>query len=306
MSAPTMTDPETEAAELEAIKQFLATAGNYEGGDLTTRIGNFRGLFYGNDGTGKTIAGLALLNYIVPPGQTILLIDTSENGLSLNNHPALNIRMGDGRPRFRRLQYRGESWLHALAITIRKKVAPFDNIGGIQFDEFATMADSMLGVILKAVEKANPSRPKDDATWPEYKMLLRKMKNIIQTFGALDGVHCTFIAHYRTDKDGRGLPVESPNFTPSVGPEIRKPMHLIANVTVNDDGEREFQVQPDRGHLAKCKIGGLGRVVTFPELASKTKGWLGGEVPTEENTTVVERVVEVSDADTMSEEGFEL
>jgi hypothetical protein len=301
-----MVDAEEEAKELENIRAFLANVAVQGEQGLTDRPGNFRGMFYGNDGTGKTIAGLALLNHIVPADKRIILVDTSENGLSIRNHPGLNQKLPDGSPRITRLRYGGERWLHALAATIRRGQGGFENVGGIQFDEFATMADTMLGIILKVVEAANPTRPKDDATWPEYKMLLRKMKNIIQTFGSLEGVHCVFVAHFRTDKDGRGLPVEAPNFTPSVGPEIRKPMHLIANLTVNEEGQREFQIQPDRGHLAKCKIGGLGRTVLFPELANATKKWLNGEIATEEKTEVVERIVNVTDEETMTDEGYDL
>jgi hypothetical protein len=101
------------------------------------------------------------------------------------------------------------------------------------------------------------------------------------------------------------MPVEAPNFTPSVGPEIRKPMHLIANLSLDEEGNREFQVQPDKGHLAKCKVGGISsRVVLFPELAEKTKLWLNGELPTAPEQKPVERVVAVTDLDTF--DAFEM
>lgn len=292
--------------EFERIRQFLATTEGME--DASERIGNLRAMLYGDDGTGKSIAGLALLNFTVPADKRIILVDTAENFLSLNNHPGLRTRLPDGMHRIVRLPYRGEAWLHGLEATIRNKVPPFDNIGGVQFDEFSTMADSMMGIILKVVEKANPARPKDDATWPEYKMLLRKMKNIIQIFSRLDGVQCTFIAHLRTsDKDGFGRVIEKPNFTPSVGPEIRKPMHLIANVTVDEEGVRKFQVHPDKTHLAKCKVGGITtREVLFGELAEKTRLWLNGEVPTAVEAPVVEPVITVQDSDTSGFDDFDV
>lgn len=302
MTLPDMaTDEETEKKNDE-IRKFLERVAARGEQNLATRPGNFRGLFYGNDGTGKTIAGLALLNSIVPASKRIILIDTSENGLSINNHPKLKSRLPDGSPRITRLAYGGERDLHALAGAIELGMGGYENVGGIQFDEFSTMADSLLAGILKTVEKENPNRPKDDATWPEYKMLRRKCINIITTFGALEGVHCTFITHYRTDKDGRNLPVESPNLIPSVAPEIRKPMHVIAYLSLDETGARTFQVQPDRGHVAKCKLGGLERSVGFKELADATKRFVNGETPAETKEIVIPetRVTDTND------EGWEL
>ena len=299
----TMPDTMDQVAEDESIRMFLASVEGLATKTTPDLPGNLRAMFYGDDGTGKTIAGLGLLNYIVPADQRIVIIDTGQNALSINNHPKLKSLLPDGSPRFVRLPYQGEAWTHSFAATVRRKMAPYDNVGGVQFDEFSTMADSMLGVILKILEKKNPDRPKDDATWPEYKMLLRKMKNLIQLFGGLEGVHCTFIAHERTlDKDGYGRPVCKPNFTPSVGPEIRKPMHIITRVNVDEDGNRTFQVRPDPLHLAKCKVGTITtKEVGFPELAEKTKRWLEGEVPTQETETVMPVAAQVTDEETLNE-----
>jgi len=300
-----MTMPNTidQAKEDEAIAQFLKSVEGLADKDSNDLPGNLRAMLYGDDGTGKTIAGLGLLNFIVPAHQRIILIDTAQNALSINNHPGLKRSLADGKPRLVRLPYKGEAWLHAFAATVKRRIPPFDNIGGVQFDEFSTMADNMMGVILKVAEDKNPDRPKDDATWPEYKMLARKMKNVIQLFGGLEGVHCTFIAHERTlDKDGYGRPVTKPNFTPSVAPEIRKPMHIITRVSVDENGRRTFQVRPDPLHLAKCKVGKITtKEVEFKELAEKTKGWLEGEIPTEEKETIVPTVVPVTDEETMAE-----
>lgn len=296
-------DSEEQEKEDEAIRQFLSSVQGLDQQRLDDLPGNLRAMFYGDDGTGKTVAGLALLNAIVPANKRIILIDTSQNALSISNHPKLKTLLPDGSPRLVRLPFRGESWLHALAATIRRGILPYDRVGGIQFDEYSSMADSFLGQILKVVEDKNPERPKDDATWPEYKMLLRKMKNLNSKFAALEGVHCVYIAHERTaDKDPRNLQIVfKPNFTPSVGPEIRKPMHIIAHVTMDDAGRRKFQVHPDRNHLAKCKVGEIkSKEVEFKELADKTREWLMGAVPTVEERKPEPTVVPVTDEETMS------
>lgn len=283
MSNPLMTDEEEE----RAISELLESIAGLSDTNTSTRIGNFRGMLFGSDGVGKTIGGLALLNYIVPPDKSILLLDTSENWLSLNNHPNLKTILPNGRDRIVRLPYRGETWLHSIAAACERKVPPFDSVGGIQFDELSSMADSMLAVILKIAEARDPSRAEDDATWPEYKQLLRKMKNAVNRLSMLEGVHTISIAHVRSDKGAYNRMVESPNFTPSVGREIRKPMHLIAYVNVTDTGERQFRVQPDQEHIAKSKIGGLPPVVSFATLATETKKWLGGEGTTIEEQKVL-------------------
>jgi hypothetical protein len=49
----------------------------------------------------------------------------------------------------------------------------------------------------------------------------------------------------------------------------------------------------------------VGKITTkeveFKELAEKTKGWLEGEIPTEEKETIVPTVVQVTDEETMTE-----
>lgn len=269
-----------------AINALLESIAGLSSAEVSTRIGNFRGMLYGNDGVGKTIAGLALLNHIVEPDKSILLLDTADNGLSLNNHPGLKTKLSDGTDRIKRYSYKGEAWLHAVAAACERQIAPFDRVGGVQFDELSTMSDGMLAVILKAAEERDKSRPQDDATWPEYKMLLRKMKNITNRFAQVEGVHTIGIAHIRADKGAFNRNVESPNFTPAVGREIRKPMHLIANVTVTEGGERRFRVTPTDEIVAKCKIGGLGPVVGFPQLATSLGEWLGGKGKTVEEQTI--------------------
>jgi hypothetical protein len=278
----------SEEEEDRAIRELLESIQGLSTSDVATRIGNFRGMLYGYDGVGKTIGGLALLNYIVEPDKTILLLDTSENWLSLNNHPNLKqTKLSDGSNRILRLPYQGETRLHAIAAACEKQISPFDKVGGVQFDELSSMADSMLAGILKIAEARDPSRPQDDATWPEYKQLLRKMKNITNRFAQIEGVHTIGIAHVRTDKAAFNKMQEAPNFTPGVGREIRKPMHLITNVTVTEDGERRFRVQPTDEQVAKCKIGGMAPVVNFGTLATETKKWLGGEGETVELQEVI-------------------
>lgn len=287
------------ASEDEQVRAFLDGYSGYAKESPGDNPGNLRAMFYGDDGVGKTIAGLALLNYIVPADRRIILIDTSENRLSINNHAGLQTLLSDGSPRIFRLPFRGETWLRTLATVIRAGEVPFNNVGGLQFDEYATMADSFLGQILEAQEERDPDRPKDDATWPEYKMLLRKMRNLNRNFGSLDGVHCTYIAHLRTSDIGPfNKPIHKPNFTPSVGPEIRKPMHIIAEVTLDDDGNRMFQVMPDKHHTAKCKVGGITtKEVGFEELAVKTKAWLNGVNTTNDQPTQPTEVHKVEEDD---------
>lgn len=299
MNSPLMTKADEDAA----IHELLESIKGLSSSDVTTRVGNFRGMLYGYDGVGKTIGGLAILNYIVEPDKTILLLDTADNGLSLNNHPNLKTKLSDGSSRIVRYAYRGETWLHAVAAACERKTPPFDKVGGVQFDELSSMADSMLAVILKIAEARDPSRPEDDATWPEYKQLLRKMKNITNRFAQIEGVHTIGIAHVRTDKAAFNKMQESPNFTPGVGREIRKPMHLISNVTITDEGQRQFRVQPTTEQVAKCKIGGMAPVVDFATLAIEAKKWLGGE-----GTTVDEQLITTTpvgtDSEPTNEEGW--
>jgi hypothetical protein len=295
----------SEDEELAAIDALLESIQGLSQTDVATRIGNFRGMFYGYDGVGKTIGGLALLNYIVEPDKAILLLDSAENWLSINNHPNLKqAKLSDGSYRIRRYAYRGETWLHAVAAACERKVPPFDNVGGVQFDELSSMADSMLAVILKIAESRDPSRAEDDATWPEYKQLLRKMKNATNRFAQIEGVHTLGIAHVRTDKAAFNKMQEAPNFTPGVGREIRKPQHLIANVTLTEEGERRFRVQPTPEVVAKCKIGGMAPVVGFGTLATELKKWLGGEGTTVDTQEVIATPVGATTNGDEPEEGY--
>jgi hypothetical protein len=299
MNSPLMSEDE----ELAAINELLESIEGLSSSDVASRVGNFRGILYGNDGVGKTIAGLALLNYIVEPEKQIILVDTAENVLSINNHPALKqARLSDGSPRIRWVPYRGETRILALAAACERRIPPFHNVGGVQLDELSTMADRLLAGILKIAEARDKSKAPDNAEWPDYKQLLRKMKNITDKFATIEGVHTVAIAHVRSDKGAFNKMVESPNFTPGVGREIRKPQHLIANVTISDEGDRRFRVQPTTEIVAKCKVGGLGPVVSFGTMATELKKWLGGEGTTVELQEVIATPVEATE----DEEGVEI
>src|ERR1700755_474864 len=104
-------EQEKEDEEIRAFLRSVAGLAEKTSNDLP---GNLRAMLYGDDGTGKTIAGLALLNFIVPADKRIILIDTAQNALSLNNHPRLKRLLPDGMPRIVRLPHKGERGLHAF------------------------------------------------------------------------------------------------------------------------------------------------------------------------------------------------
>ncbi len=168
-----------------------------------------------------------------------------------------------------------------MAKAIKKKAGRFANVGGIIYDEITSMANADLDAVLKARSDADSSKDRDVATQPDMGANTERMRRLLWEILDLD-VHLFFVGHRRIDKDNNAVMVVSPDFMPKLNKRLREPMHVvghsIANVRTTGDKEvveRLVQVHPTRQVVAKTRVGGLDRNVTWEVLTERLISWLG-------------------------------
>src|SRR4249919_211375 len=100
-------------------------------------------MIYGPNGVGKTVEAARLAKSICPPGKKILYVDAVEGWVALLNHSDEQLTSNVSR-----MVYDSISQLALLGNAIAAKVAPFDNIGVLVFDELSRMSKKDLDIVL--------------------------------------------------------------------------------------------------------------------------------------------------------------
>lgn len=248
---------------------------------LTDSQPNFKGLIYGVSGVGKTVAAIQIAQEITPPDKTIQYIDTAQGWVSLMNHRELIT------DRVKRMKYINLMQIEALVRAMKLGEEEFAQIGTVVFDESTSAADTALDEVLKYRASQDRAKDPDTPTQPDYNTTTNRVRKTFNELLTLEGVNVIFVAHARKDKDNRNVEVVSPSFLPKLGQKIKQPLHLIAHLSGNEIDQkyvRIFQVHPTRTIDAKCRIGGLPPQVEYPLLITQLKGWLVGNVKTEQET----------------------
>jgi hypothetical protein len=200
------------------------------------------------------------------------------------NHPDLIT------DRVKRMRYSNLHQLEALSQAMRLGVEEFGNIGTIILDEASSAADTALDEVLKFRSAQDRGKDPDTPTQPDYNTTTNRVRKTYNELLTLEGVHVILVCHTRKDKDNRNIEVISASFLPKLGQKIKQPLHLIANLSGNEIDQkyvRIFQVHPTRTIDAKCRIGGLPPQVEYKVLVDQLKGWLKGNVKTEQETALV-------------------
>ena len=271
--------------------------------DLSTKNVNLKALIYGESGFGKTVAAMQLAQAITPPDKTIEFIDFLEGWASLRNHPGLTDRSS-------RQHYDGLAQLEFLAIAIKRRIPPFDNIGTVIIDELSGMAKAHLDVVNKNSIEKDPSKNEDTPpAWPEFLINTQALRKTVTELMRAD-VNLIFVAHIREDKDEKtGKIITRPAFMPAFSDIFRQMLHLVAHMTaseVSEDGktgyQRLFQVHPTQSISAKTRIGGLPVVVPIDVLIPVVVDWMKGEGKEEELSVTGENLVVLPDSSSSVEE----
>ncbi len=253
----------------------------------------FKGMIYGESGTGKTIAAARAVQ------NKGLYVDSGEGWVSLINFPDLRSKLS-------RMEYAGLSQLEAVADAIEAGISPWDQYDTIILDEASTIAVMDLDVVLATRAKQDPSKNADMPTQPDYGFNTERCR---RTFTKLLKLDCNvvFTAHLREDKDERtGKVYTRPLFTPKLRNTISQWMHLIGHLTMTEhdkDGEavyhRRLQVQPSANIVAKSRIGGLPPFLENPDLGRLIRDWQNSGAAVDETP---QEILDLPDAGPIVEE----
>ncbi len=270
------TKPPTTAQWLSMLEANLQDLENETSGKA------FKALIYGASGVGKTVQSIALAQAITPPDKTIVYCDSGNGWVSLDNHPELKTRV-------HRLQVPMITMLEGIANLIQRKAGAFADVGCIVCDEYSTIVDNDLSLIVKERASKDDSKDPDTPTQPDYNTSKNRGVKYATGLFLLEGVHVILVAHERQDKDSRNILQLSPLFNPKLGSRIREAVHMVAYLSVKEmrkEGDstqkvekRVFQVHPTPMIVAKTRIGGLKPEVSYEELKTVMVKWVGGNKP---------------------------
>lgn len=252
---------------------------------VTEKSKTFRGELYGPSGGGKsTIAAMMMRNLVdIRTGDRILHIDTSEGYVSWENHPGLS----DG---ILTVPFTTLEDLNAIADGIRQKIAPWDKIKGVIFDEGNKMAEQDAIRVNRARQKGVYGTKLQETAnivteGPDYMIALERWREMI--FKMLDNrdIHVIICAHQAEKKDRQGNTVGiTPMFSPKINQATKEYLHLVAHLvgTVTTDPtnpgtpvyRRTAQVHPTVMVDAKCRLGIKETAINADELPDRVYQWL--------------------------------
>src|SRR5947209_9211116 len=210
------TKPPTTAQWLDLLEKNLQDLEN------ETSAKTLKALIYGASGVGKTVQSIALAQAITPPGKTIVYCDSGNGWVSLDNHPELKTRV-------HRLQDGMITTLEGVANLIQRKAGVFADVGCVIVDEYSTIVDNDLSLIVKERAAKDDTKDPDTPTQPDYNTSKNRGVKYANQLFLLKGVHVILVAHERADKDSRNILQISPLFNPKLGSRIREAVHLVAS-----------------------------------------------------------------------------
>jgi len=250
--------------------------------DLTPTRFPFIGGIYGDMGTGKTVAGMKLMQGVVPEDELIMYIYTAQGLSTFNNHPELMKRV-------KTIKYERQEQLVVIAKSIaqaKKAVAagnakPLEQalakFGGVMLDEYSHMSalDQAWIVQARAKQAEEQGKFKDQyaPAQPDYGAQMHRSNEVINSF--MDtGVHLMFICHSRYDDK---LVTFRPDFPQATGADLFRVLHSMyyAKAERGKAGEpvKTLNLHADRGFVAKNRIGGLGSTATVEQIVSAYSKW---------------------------------
>lgn len=214
----------------------------------------FSGLFYGDNGSGKTKLVLEIAAAITPPDKKILFVDTSAGWETVINHPDLADAL-DGRLSI--LPFEGEDMMNTLGEALRYNTAGFaDKFGTAILDESTSMAQQYLDVVTYGRALKSKDKEEDKSDWPDYNIAGNKWRKTCALFHGVPGLHVMHIGHVRLDKV-RGVEKAGPAYQPKVGNAIQRDLKMIGFCSVQREGDepvRVVQVVEDQFATAKTRI----------------------------------------------------
>lgn len=247
---------------------------------------------FGDQGTGKTKAGMEILQRVTEPGKRIVYIDTAMNFATLNNHPSLQERV-------KVMEYENMEQLLVLAQAIRTTPQLKEIIGAVMIDEYssAVKADRKWIVRVRASQTEKEGKFKDPhhPSQADYLSSQIRSEEVVQAF-LLSGVHVCFVSHEKVDEKI----ITRPDFAPGAANDFQRLIHGVYRTTAKVENgvlTHKLQLQPSGRISVKNRIGGLGVFATDVEVANAYNKW--GITPPDESVQIA---VTPAEAETIATE----
>lgn len=225
--------------------------------DLENKEVPYQLCIFGDQGTGKTLAMMKLMQAITRPDKKILFIDSGNGWATLKGYPELMRRV-------KYSKYENLEQVLAWATALNEGGPGFDSIGAVILDEYSSMVrkDRTWIVKARAKQKEDKGEFKDpfQPAQPDYLASQIRSEDILNAFVSTD-IHVGFLSHEKRDKDTMMM---RPDFTPGAANDLQRILHSVLRATVTLDKAtkrpiRQLQLQPI-GNKVSCKnrVQGLG------------------------------------------------
>lgn len=233
----------------------------------------------GDQGTGKTKAGMEILQRITDPDKKIVYVDTAMNFATLNNHPDL-------RRRVKVMEYENMEQLLMLAQALRTTPGLKDKIGAVMIDEYSSAVKADRKWIVRSRAKQAEPKYKDPhhPSQADYLSSQIRSEETVQAY-MLSGIHVCFITHEKVDEKV----VTRPDFAPGAGNDFQRLIHGVYRATASVENgtlTHKLQLQPTGRISVKNRIGGLGVFATDIQVAEAYNKWgIEPDTPTHNEVT---------------------
>ena len=257
--------------------------------DLENKEVPYQLCIFGDQGTGKTLAMMKLMQMITRPDKKILFIDSGNGWATLKSYPELMKRV-------KYSKFENIEQVLAWATALNEGGPGFDSIGAVVLDEYSSMVrkDRTWIVKARAKQKEEKGEFKDafQPAQPDYLASQIRSEDILNAFVSSD-IHVGFLSHEKLDKD---TAMTRPDFTPGAANDLQRILHSVLRASVTLDKTtkqpiRKLQLQPI-GNRVSCKnrVGGLGNFANdIEEVAKAYLNW-GIQPEDKDNTLSVEEV----------------
>lgn len=235
---------------------------------------------FGDQGTGKTKAGMEILQRITDPNKKIVYVDTAMNFATLMNHPKLQKRV-------KVMEYENMEQLLALAQALRVNPQLKERIGAVMIDEYssAVKADRKWIVRVRSDQASKEGKFKDPhhPSQADYLSSQLRSEEVVQAF-LLSGVHVCFVSHEKVDEKI----ITRPDFAPGAANDFQRLVHGVYRTTAKIENgvlTHKLQLQPTGRISVKNRVGGLGVFATDVEIAEAYNEW--GIIPSDDEPIAV-------------------
>ncbi len=245
--------------------------------DLSQPERDFAGCLYGPIGSGKTWLALQLAQALTMTGR-ILYLDSSDGWVSVSGpgRELANLRAG-----VTRLRVKTYADFAGVADALFKNAKGFEDFDVVILDEGTSIADRVIDEVAEDIH-GDVTQIEGRDYRPVQLLYMQALNKLHDT----EGLSVIIVAHDRIDKIGKGEDaptIASPGFSPKLGKEVAKLMHVVAYVDSTVKGSergpeyvREVQAQPTRRISAKSRIADMPLRMTTSQFVKRVVEWVDG------------------------------